>query len=295
LARIAITGGTGFVGIHTSRALAAAGHELRLLARGTRRAPRPAGTEWARADVAGDDGLAEALAGCQVVVHLVAIIREKGRQTFDRVNARGAANVVRAAAEAGVGHLVHISAIGVDPDPRYAYLASKWQGEQAVCGGPVPHTVLRPSLIFGPGDGFFTVLAKLVRRNPVIPVVGDGRALFQPLAVGDLAHIIGLCVDRGPSGTVHEVGGPDHLTYEQIIDIVREETGHLRRRIVHVPVAAMLPVATVMEKLLPNPPVTPGQLRMLEKHNITRIDAVRDQFGFDPIPLRGNTAYLQDY
>jgi NADH dehydrogenase len=295
LARIAITGGTGFVGIHTSRALAAAGHELRLLARGTRRGPRPAGTEWARADVVSGDGVADALAGCEVVVHLVAIIREKGRQTFDRVNGQGTANVVRAAAEAGAGHLIHVSAIGVDPDPRYAYLTSKWQGEQAVRGGTVPFTILRPSILFGPGDGFLTVLAKLIRLNPVIPVVGDGRALFQPLAVGDLARIITLCVERGPSRAVHEVGGPDHLTYEQIIDVIRAETGRLRRPKVHVPVGAMLPLATIFEKVLPNPPVTPGQLRLLEKHNITRIDAVNAQFGFDPVGLAGNCSYLQDY
>jgi uncharacterized protein YbjT (DUF2867 family) len=294
VARIAITGGTGFVGIHTSRALAAAGHDLRLLARGTRRGPRPAGAEWVRADVVGGDGLVEALRGCDAVVHLVAIIREKGRQTFTQVNAEGTANVVRAATEAGVGHIVHISAIGVDPDPRYAYLASKWEGEQAVRGGAVPFTVLRPSLVFGPGDGFFTVLAKLIRLNPVVPVVGDGRALFQPIAVSDLARIIALSIERGPSGAVHEVGGPDHLTYEQIIDIIKAETGR-RRRNVHVPVGAMRPLAAVFERLLPNPPVTPGQLRLLEKENVTRVDAVATQFGFDPLPFEGNAAYLQDY
>lgn len=294
MARIAITGGTGFVGIHTSRALAAAGHELRLVARGTPRGPRPAGAQWVRADVVSGDGLADALSGCDTVVHLVAIIREKGRQTFARVNAEGTANVVRAAAEAKVRHLVHISAIGVDPDPRYAYLASKWEGEQAVRGGPVPFTVLRPSLVFGPGDGFFTVLAKLVRLNPVVPVVGDGLALFQPIAVTDLARIITLCIERGPSGAVHEVGGPDHLTYERIIEIIAAETGR-HRRIVHVPVAAMLPIATVMEKLLPSPPVTPGQLRMLERQNATRIDAVPSQFGFDPLVFAENCSYLQDY
>jgi uncharacterized protein YbjT (DUF2867 family) len=295
VARIAITGGTGFVGIHTSRALATAGHELRLLARGTRSGPRPAGTEWVRADVADGEGLVEAFRGCDVVIHLVAIIREKGRQTFARVNAGGAANVVRAAEEAGVGHLVHLSAIGVDPDPGYPYLASKWQGEQAVLGGRVPCTVLRPSLVFGPGDGFFTMLARLIRLNPVIPVVGDGRALFQPIAVADLARIVTICVERGPSGEVHEVGGPDHLTYEEIIDIIRIETERMRRPKVHVPVAAMLPVAALFEKVLPTPPVTPGQLRLLERQNVTRLDAVVTQFGFEPVPLGGNCAYLQDY
>lgn len=295
MARIAITGGTGFVGIHVSRALAAAGHELRLLARGTRSGPRPAGTEWVRADVTDGQGLAEALGGCDVVIHLVAVIRERGRQTFARVNAGGTVNVVRAAEEAGAGHLIHLSAIGVDPDPRHPYLATKWQGEQAVVGGRVPCTVLRPSLIFGPGDGFFTMLARLIRLNPVIPIVGDGRALFQPIAVADLARIVTLCVERGPAGDVHEIGGPEHLTYEDIVDIICIETERTWRPRVHVPVAAMLPVAAVMERILPTPPVTPGQLRLLERQNATRLDAVITQFGFEPVPLAGNCAYLQDY
>lgn len=294
MARIAITGGTGFVGIHTTRALASAGHEVRLLTRGNRSGPRPAGAEWVRADVVSGEGLAEGMRGCDAVVNLVAIIREKGRQTFTRVNAEGAANVVRAAADSGVGHLVHISAIGVDPDPRYAYLASKWEGEQAVRGGTVPFTVIRSSLVFGPGDGFFTVLARLIRLNPVVPIVGDGRALFQPIAVSDLARIIALCIDRGPSRAVYEVGGPDQLTYEQIVDIIKVETGR-RRRNIHVPVGAMLPLATVFEKVLPNPPVTPGQLRMLEKVNVTNLDAVVSQFGFEPLRFAENADYLNEY
>jgi len=295
VARIAITGGTGFVGIHTTRALTAAGHEVRLLARGTRGGPRPAGAQWMRADVVSGDGLADGMRGCDAAVNLVAIIREKGRQTFARVNAEGTANVARAAAEAGVGHLVHVSAIGVDPDPRYAYLASKWEGEQAVRGGTVPFTVLRPSLVFGPGDGFFTVLARLIRLNPVVPIVGDGRALFQPIAVSDLARIVALCIERGPSRAVHEVGGPDQLTYEQIIDIVKAETGRVRRRNVHVPVGAMLPLAAIFEKVLPNPPVTPSQLRMLEKANVTNPDAVVSQFGFEPLRFAENVDYLHEY
>jgi len=294
VARIAVTGGTGFVGIHTCKALSAAGHELRLVARGVHRGPRPPGAQLVRADVVEGDGLVDALRGCDVVVHLVAIIRERGRQTFDRVNRQGAENVARAAHDAGAGHIVHISALGVDPDPYFAYLASKWGGEEAVRASGVPCTVLRPSLLFGPGDGFFTVLTKLVRRNPVVPVVGHGRTLFQPLAVADLARIITMCVDRGPSNGIHELGGPDRLSYEEIIDVITAELG-VHRLKAHVPVAAMLPAAFLMDKLLPHPPVTPGQLRMLAKDNVTRLDAVPEQFGFLPQRFAENCGYLHDY
>jgi NADH dehydrogenase len=295
VARIALTGGTGFVGIHTTKALLRAGHELRLVARGTRKEPRPPGVDMVKADATeGGERLVEALRGCDVVVHLIAVIREKGRQTFERVNRGSAENVATAAKEAGVGHIIDVSAIGADPDPAYPYLATKWAAEQAIVASGVPYTVLRSSLMFGPGDGFFTLLAKLIRLNPVIPVVGDGRTLFQPIAVSDVARIITDCVARGPNRQVHEIGGPDHLTYEEIIDIIKAELG-VHRLKVHVPVMAMLPLAFLMDKVLPHPPLTPGQLRLLEKNNVARLDAVPSQFGFTPLRFAENCSYLQDY
>jgi uncharacterized protein YbjT (DUF2867 family) len=294
VARIAITGGTGFIGLHTAKALLAAGHEVRLVARGERGGPRPEGATLVRADVITGKGLAEAFDGCDSVVHLVAVIRERRKQTFERVNVGGTENVVLAARQAEVAHLVHLSAIGADPDPRYAYLASKWQGEQLVRAGGVPYTILRSSLVFGPGDAFFTVLTRMVRLAPVVPVVGDGRALFQPIAVGDLARIIGECLARGPQHRVIEVGGPDQLTYEEIIDTIKGELGAHRLK-VHVPVPMMMPLAFVFEKVLPKPPVTPGQLRLLEKSNVTRPDAVPAEFGFAPLRFADNLGYLHDY
>jgi len=295
LARIAITGGTGFVGLHTSRALAAAGHELRLVARGQRRPPRMAGAEFVRADVASGEGLTEALRGCDVVLHLTAVIRERGRQTFDRVNRQGAENVARAAKEAGVGHLIHQSALGADPDPTYGYLFTKWQGEQAARGSGVPYDVLRPSLMFGIGDGFFTQLVKLIRWNPVVPVPGDGRAMFQPLAIEDFARIVVQLVADGPRRRVAEIGGPEWMTLEQIINVIKAEMHVKLRPNVHVPVQAILPAAFLFDKLLSKPPVTPQQLKLLAKNNITREDAVRRQFGFEPMSFADNAAYLTDY
>ena len=294
MARIAITGGTGFVGLHTSRALVAAGHEVRLVARGQRRNPRLPGTELVRADVTGGDGLVDALRGCDAVLHLVAIIRERGAQTFDRVNRQGAENLAKAAREAGVGHIVHLSALGADPDPRYPYLQTKWLGEQAVVGSGVAYDVLRPSLMFGTGDGFFTQLVKLVRWNPVVPIPGDGRAMFQPFAVTDLARIVVQCVESGPRRRVVEVGGPDWLTLEEIVGIVKQVMG-TRRRNVHVPVPAILPAAFLFDLLMSKPLVTPQQLKMLAKSNTTHPDSVRRNFGFEPQSFADNAHYLQDY
>jgi len=293
VARIAVTGGSGFVGNRAGRALVAAGHDVVMLSRGKRRTTRPDGARFARADVVDGEGLEGALTGCDAVVHLVAIIRERGKQTFDRVNRQGTDNVARAAAAAGVPHFIHLSAIGADPDPYFAYLKSKWEGEQAVSASGVPYTIIRSSLIFGPGDAFFSRLTKLVRLNPIIPIVGNGRSLFQPFANSDLSRVIVEAVARGPNNATHEVGGPEHLSYDDIIHTIREAVHARIRGQAHVPVRAMVPLAWVMDKILPNPPVTPGQLRLLEKNNITRLDAVARDWGFEPISFRTNAEYLQ--
>lgn len=293
--RVAITGGTGFVGINTARALVAAGHELVIVSRGNRKVVAREGVTPVRADVASGSGLAAAFAGCDAVVHLTAIIREKGTQTFDRVIRQGTENAVAAAREAGVGHFVNVSAIGADPDPAFPYHEAKWLAEQAVKGSGVPFTTLRPSIIFGRGDGFFVTLRGLVRYSiPAIPIAGDGSALFQPIAVEDVVACILLSLERGPSNRVIEIGGPEQLTYEQIIDIIREAIGAGMRFKVHVPIGALMPVAALMDRLLANPPVTPAQLRMLARHNITRIDAVQHAFGVAPISFSANAGYLTE-
>jgi uncharacterized protein YbjT (DUF2867 family) len=287
--RVAITGGTGFVGSNVARALLGSGHEVVLIARGSRRVAPREGLSVVRADVTTGTALAAAFAGCDAVVQLTAIIRENA------VIRRGTENVVAAAASAGVGHLLYVSAIGADPDPRFPYHYAKWMAEQAVRGSGVPYTILRPSLIFGPGDGFFTTLCSLVRYSiPVIPIAGDGGSLFQPISIDDVVRCITVSLDRGPAMRVIEIGGPEQLSYEGIVDVIHDAIGAGMRIKVHVPVAALLPAAAVMDKVLPNPPVTPAQLRMLARHNITRIDAVPSAFGFAPTSFSANAGYLND-
>lgn len=292
--RVAVTGGTGFVGTHTVRALTAAGHEVVVIARGTRRRPRRENVSYVRADLVDGAGLADTFATCAAVIHLVAVIRERGKQTFERVNRQASESVAIAARQAGVEHLIHQSALGADPDPRYPYLETKWAGEQASIGSGVPYTVLRPSLIFGPGDGFFTLIAKLIKFNPVVPIAGNGRALFQPIAIEDVTRCMLVALERGPSNRVHEIGGPEHLTYDDIVLTVKYAIG-AHRFTAHVPVPMMLPPAFLMEHVLRNPPVTVGQLRMLEKNNMTLLDSVSRQFGFEPMRFADNADYLQDY
>jgi uncharacterized protein YbjT (DUF2867 family) len=292
--RVAVTGGSGFVGIHTVRALKDAGHEVVIVARGKVRQPKGERVTFVRADITDSPALAQAFAGCDAVVHLVAVIREKGRQTFDGVNREGTVRVAEAAKQAKVGHFIYQGALGADPDPAYPYLLSKWSAEQAVRACGVPYTVLRPGLIFGTGDGFFTLLTRMMRIQPVVPIAGNGRTLFQPISINDVTRCIVLAVERGPSYKVHELGGPDQLSYEEIVVTIKDSLG-MHRKLVHVPVQMMLPLAFMMEKVLPNPPVTRSQLRMLTKNNITRVDSVHVAFGFDAERFADNCDYLQDY
>lgn len=292
--RVAVTGGTGFVGTHLVRALVGAEHEVVVIARGTRPRLLPKSVRFVGADVTDAPNLAELFTGCQAVINLVAIIREHGKVTFDLVNRAGTEHVAEAARKAGVPHLIHQSANGADPDPAYPYLQTKWAGEEAVIGSGVPFTVLRPSLIFGPGDGFFTLLSRVIRLTPVTVIAGDGSTVFQPISIDDVAQCMLIALERGPSHGVHAIGGPEYLSYNDIVGIIKRAIG-VHRFTVHAPVPAMVPLAFLMQTLLPKPPLTLDQLRMLPINNMTRLDSVSTAFGFEPESFTENADYLQDY
>ena len=227
------------------------------------------------------------------VVHLVAVIRERGSGTFEAVNHKGTQNVVAAARESGVGHFLQMSAIGATDNLRYPYLPSKWLGEQAVVDSGLPYTILRPSILFGGGDEFVNALAGLVRAFPLVPVVGSGRNRFQPIAVDDVAQCIAVAlVDNGPANGVIEIGGPQHLTYNQIVDVIARTYG-VRRLKLRIPVLLMGPVVKLMGALLSRPPITTHQLRMVSLDNVGELGTVEQSFGFSPRPLEGNIGYIR--
>jgi NADH dehydrogenase len=273
--------------------LALEGKPVRVAARGVRPSAPPGGVETVTADVVTGDGLERALQGVERVAHLVAVIVERGPQTFDAVIRGGTERLAEAARAAGVRKVVYVSAIGADPDPRFPYWAAKWGAEQAVIGSGLTYTILRPSIVFGPGDEFFNRLAGLVRWNPVVPVAGDGKTRFQPIWVEDLAACIAACLDDGAhDGRIIEVGGPEQLTYEEMLDTVRRELGK-RRLSVHVPLPLVRLAAGAMEALIPQPPVTRHQLAMLAKDSIAESDAVPRYFGFAPKRLSEGLGYVR--
>lgn len=298
--RVAVVGGTGFVGSHLIPELLQAGHELRVVGRGARSTTLPPGLAPTYGDVVSGEGLEEAFQGAEAVINLVAVIRERGLQTFAAVNARGAVNVVAAANRARVRRVVQFSAIGADPDPRFPYLSSKWQGEQALIASSLEWVIIRSSVIFGVGDGFFAQLAKaLSLPAPFLIIPGDGTAIFQPISADDVARCLLIGVeDPARARQLYEIGGPDQITLEEITFAIveaidKERFGISKRKPLHLDPRLIRPAAMVMDKVMPNPMVTPQQLDLLAKPNITRLDAVQVQFGFNPRPMRGNLGYLK--
>ncbi len=298
--RVAITGGSGFVGSHLVPLLLESGHEIRVIGRGARPVTRQPGLSVTFGDVVTGEGLEEAFRDADAVVNLVAIIRAKGVQTFASVNSQGTAHVVQAAQQAGVPRLVQLSAIGAGPDPTFPYLFSKWQGEQSVRGSGLDWVILRSSVIFGSGDGFFTTLAKAISLPaPFLVIPGDGTAVFQPIAADDVARCLrSAVIEPQRAGHVYEIGGPEQLTLEQITLAVAAATGKewfgiARRKPLHLDPRLIRPGAVLMDKLMPNPLVTPQQLDMLVKPNVTAADSVVASFGFEPQSLGANIGYLK--
>ena len=291
---VAVVGATGFVGRHVVAELVAAGHHVIAVSRkGTRRPEWADAVETRAADVATGRGLDAALAGAEAVVHLAAIPRQSKGRTFEEVNVRGTERTVESARGAGVRRIVHLSVLGVTDDPKLAYLSSKWRGEQAVRSGGIDWVVLRPSLMFGPGDGFFN-LVKLTLKwwSPgIVAIPGKGDARFQPLAVDDLAKAVVLCVaDPERPGTVYELGGPDWWTYRQIVDEVMRVTA-MRRLKLGLPIPLISALTSVTDRVLPVFPVSHDQIGSLQRPNSTEIDAFERAFGFAPRPM--DLSYLR--
>jgi NADH dehydrogenase len=277
---IAITGGTGFIGSQVARSALAEGLRVRVVARDAEGAQEllGLGAEFAPGDVQDADSLARAFEGAEAVVHLVGIIQEKGRNTFEAVHHRGAANAARAARRAGARKLVHMSALGTRPDARSEYHRTKWLGEEAVRASGIDWTIHRPSIVYGRGDGFVSQFVSIIRKSPVLPVPGDGRNRMQPVWVGDVAACFLQSVDRGrTTGRVYELGGPRAYTLDEILDQILAALG-TRRLKLHVPLPALRLNAAVLERLLPTPPVTRDQLLMLEEDNVCDTTAMRRDF-----------------
>jgi uncharacterized protein YbjT (DUF2867 family) len=268
---VTVFGGSGFLGRHTVRALARAGWRIKVATRHPARGffLRPLGTvgqiDFVKCDVSDAESVAHAVMGSSAVINLTGILFQKG-QTFADVQAEGADNIAQAATRAGVRALVHVSAIGADLESDSTYAATKAQGEQAVREAFPDAVILRPSIIFGPEDGFFNKFAGMARFSPVLPLVGGGHTRFQPVFVGDVAQAIVTALGDAARGRTYELGGPGVYSFKELLQLILREIGR-KRALVSLPFGLASFKAAFLQ-LLPNPILTMDQVTLLKKDNV---------------------------
>jgi uncharacterized protein YbjT (DUF2867 family) len=285
---ILVTGGTGFVGRHLAKRLCQEGLKVRAVVRTPAKAQalKELGVEVVPGDIADMASLEAAAKGCETIIHLVGIIQEGKGFTFRSVHVDGTRNVLDAAKSAGVKHFIYQSAIGSREGAKSEYHKTKWEAEKLVRASGIPFTILRPSLIYGPGDLFTVRLAEAIRLSPVLPVIGTGRSKVQPIFIDDVA----VCLAKIVAGEQHlnkiyEVGGPEQLTYEAVTKAIAGALG-IDRPTVHMPLFFMRTLARVAETVLPKPPVTTDQLIMLQEDNICDLRDIREALGIEPVRFR---------
>jgi uncharacterized protein YbjT (DUF2867 family) len=287
--RIFVTGATGFVGRAVIPALRAHGYAVRcLVRRGSELDLRGLeAIERVEGDVLSPAALERDMAGCDTVVHLVGIIREEPAtlSTFERIHTQGTINVLEAAATTRVRRYLHMSALGVRPGAQARYHRSKWAAEEAVRAGPIPWTIFRPSIIYGRRDQFLNMLAAMIRRYPVVPVIGSGQQRLQPVPVEQVAEAFARAVELETTvKQTYAVAGATAVTMVQLVDLIGAALGRPRVRKVHVPIGLVRPVTRLMHRL-PGFPLTPDQLVMLEEDNVGDPQPFLSAFGLPPVPL----------
>lgn len=275
---VTVFGGSGFIGRHLVQRLAASGARVRVAVRHPRDAHflQPMGDVGqiaaVPASVTRKKTIPAAVAGADAVVNLVGILYQSGwRRSFRAVHYRGAQNVARAAKEAGVEQLVHMSALGADRKSRAKYARTKAAGEEAMRKAFPEASIVRPSVVFGPQDGFFNLFASMARFSPFLPLIGGGHTKFQPVYVGDVADAIMKCLtDPATDGRTYELGGPTVYSFREILELIMRETGR-ERMLLPLPFwLASLEAAFL--QLLPNPLLTRDQVKLLKHDNVVSGD-----------------------
>ena len=285
---ILVTGGTGFVGSHLIKRMRQKGLPVRALVRNPDKAQtlKDLGVEVVSGDVSDPASLEKATTGVARIVHLVGIIQESAGATFQAVHVDGTRNLLEAAKKNNVHHFFYQSALGTRPNAKSEYHQTKWAAEELVRASGISYTILRPSLIYGPGDQFTIRLAEMIRLSPLLPVIGPGLSKIQPLFIDDVATCILTAVSSDCCfNEIYEIGGPEQLTYEEVTRAIADALG-VHRPTVHLPLFFMRPLAQAFQAVLPKPPVTTDQLIMLQEDNVCNMRDIRDAFGVEPISFR---------
>ena len=266
---ITIFGGSGFLGRNVVRQLAKDGWRIRVAVRHPDNAYflKPGGRvgqiQIMKANVRNEDDVRAALHGTHAAINLVGIIAQTGKQRFKALHVDAAERIARLSRAGGVKRLVHVSALGASEEAPSQYFRTCWEGETRVRAAFPEAISVRPSLLFGPDDDFFNKFAWLARMLPALPLIGGGRTRFQPVFVGDVAAAIAhLLDDASAPGKIYEFGGPEVLTFKQLLELILKET-HRKRLLIPIPFFIARIQGAILQ-FLPMKLLTLDQVRMLE-------------------------------
>jgi NADH dehydrogenase len=276
---VTVFGGSGFIGRHVVRALAKRGYRIRVAVRRPDLAGflQPLGNvgqiSFVQANLRYRSSIDRAVEGADWVINCVGVLFETGRNTFEAVQEFGGRAVAEAARSAGA-KLIHLSAIGAQATSDSSYCRTKGRAEAAILSIKPDAIIFRPSIVFGPEDGFFNKFADMARMSPVLPLIGGGKTKLQPVYVEDVAEAVARAADgKVAGGRIYELGGPEVLTFRECLETVLKVT-HRKNPLVSMPFAVASLVGSIAS-MIPfiTPPITPDQVRMLKKDNVVSKEA----------------------
>ncbi len=295
---ILITGATGYIGRHLVSRLVAQGERPRCLVRDTQRAASilPADkVEFVQGNTTQPDSLGAAMHGVDTVVHaafLTADRKQSAGNHYQETNVQGTANVIKAAQDAGVKRIIEMSGLGTKPDKPGSYMQGRYLAEKMLKESGLDWTIIQPSVLFGKDAPFIKGLSNLIHTAPVVPLIGGGKIMFQPIYVEDVVTVV-IKVLEDPArttGKTYTIGGPEYYSFTQIIDALLHAM-HKTRIKVYAPTPLVGIGAAVMEAVLPKPPLTRAAMTLFSFDNTTDLDSVERDFGFKPLSF---ALYLEE-
>jgi uncharacterized protein YbjT (DUF2867 family) len=296
---ILITGATGYIGRHLVARLVAQGERPRCLVRDISRAKRilPADkVELVEGATTSPDSLGAAVQGVDTIVHAAFLTADRKQSTgneYEKTNVQGTANLIKVAKKAGVKRIIEIGGLGTKPDKPGSYMQGRYLAEKMLKESGLDWTIIQPSVLFGKNAPFIKGLVDLIRTSPVVPLIGGGKTMFQPIYVEDVVTVL-IKVLQDPTGTTHRtytIGGPVYYSFTQIIDVLLK-TMHKQRIKAPAPTSLVGVGAAVMEAVLQKPPLTKAAMTLFSFDNITDLKSVQRDFGFTPMSF---TTYMKEH
>jgi uncharacterized protein YbjT (DUF2867 family) len=286
---ILVTGATGYIGSHLVKRLVAQGERPRCLVRNARKAAQvlPAeNVELTLGSTTKPSSLAMATQGIDTIIHaafLTADRKQSHGQRYEETNVNGTANLIKAAREAGVKRIIEISGLGTKPDKPGSYMQGRYLAEKILMDSDLTWTIIRPSVLFGQDAPFIKGLTDLIRTAPVLPLIGGGKIMFQPIYVEDVVTVIVKVLEapERTAGKIYTIGGPEYYTFTQVLDELLRAMKTNRAK-VYAPTPLVGIGAAVMEAVLPKPPLTKAAMTLFSFDNITDLNSVEHNFGFKP-------------